>query len=285
MNGHVPSDCLGLTVFCARAGDHNERAMRGAQALGQALSERLGVAATTIGTPEPVLNAGWEKELAAAKPALRALAAQLDALFDKGLTPLCVLSRCAAALASLPVLMRYHPEACVVWLDAHGDLNTPHTTLSGYLGGMALAGPAGLWDSGLGNGLALDNLILVGVRDLDPAEQALADAGRVRVIPPGDGALAKLQSAIGGRPLYVHIDCDVLEPGIVPTDYRVPGGYSLAELHALFRLLAKEQLIGLELAEFEETWAEGGEAVSPQALLNALDPVIAKLAAGRRPAS
>ncbi|WP_444847916.1 arginase family protein [Duganella caerulea] len=45
-------------------------------------------------------------------------------------------SRCAASLATLPVVARHRPDACVVWFDAHADLNTPSTTDSGYLGGM-----------------------------------------------------------------------------------------------------------------------------------------------------
>jgi len=56
-----------------------------------------------------------------------------------------------------------------------GGLNTPDVTTTGYLGGLALAGPAGLWDSGLGSGLKLDQIVLVGQRDLDPYEQELID--------------------------------------------------------------------------------------------------------------
>jgi hypothetical protein len=49
---------IGLTVFRARAGDHNDLAMAGAVAVGAALSRRLGIPAVTIGTPETATNAG-----------------------------------------------------------------------------------------------------------------------------------------------------------------------------------------------------------------------------------
>jgi arginase family enzyme len=246
-----------------------------------ALARRLGIPVTTIGKPATATNAGWASELSAAMPSLLEYSVHLEGLFRDRLVPLSALSRCAVALGSLPVLMRYRPDACVVWFDAHPDLNTPETTTSGYLGGMALAGPAGLWDSGLGNGLPLENIILVGARDLDPAEQVLAESGKVSLIPPKGDYLGRLRTAIAARPVYIHLDCDVLEPGIVPTDYRVPGGFTLAELHAICGLLAENELVGLEIAEFENAWTEGGAPVPPDALLDALDPVISRLGAGR----
>lgn len=273
---------IGLAVYCAHAGDRNALAMAGAMSVGAALSRRLHVPVKTIGTPAAVLHAGWQAELAAAMPDMLELAQHLDDLFRRKQAPLLVLSRCAAALATLPVVARHRPDACVVWFDAHGDLNTPQTSPSGYLGGMALAGPAGLWDSGFGNGLPLASIVLVGARDLDPAEQALVETGLLRLVPPKDDCLAQLRTALGGRPAYVHLDCDVLEPGIVPTDYRVSGGFSLAEMHALCEVLAEVEVIGLEIAEFENAWPGNGAPASPDALLDALEPLVARLGAPAR---
>ena len=59
----------------------------------------------------------------------------------------------------------------MVWFDAHADLNTPSTTPTGYLGGLALSGPLGWWNSGLGAGLQPRNAVLVGVRDVDTHEK------------------------------------------------------------------------------------------------------------------
>src|SRR5947208_10895069 len=126
---------LALTAFRARAGDHNDRAMHGSAAVAADLSRRLRLPATQVGSPEPALNTGWEAELAAALPALRTMSATYDDLFSSGFTPVTALNRCAVALATVPVVARHRPDACVVWLDAHADLNTPWTTASGYLGG------------------------------------------------------------------------------------------------------------------------------------------------------
>lgn len=273
---------ISLAVHCAPTGDHNVLAMAGALSIGAALSQRLGIPPSILGAPGPILHADWKTELAQAMPALSRLAQHLDGLLQRKQAPLLALSRCAAALATLPVVMRHRPDACVVWLDAHGDLNTPQTSISGYLGGMALAGSAGLWDSGLGASLPLASIILVGARDLDPAEQALVDAGAVSLIEAHADCPARLRSALAGRPAYVHIDCDVLAPGIVPTDYRVPGGFTLADLHAVCEVLAESAPVGLEIAEYENAWSENGEPASPAALLDALEPLIAGLASPSR---
>lgn len=269
---------IALTVFQGRAGDHNDWAIPGAAALGRLLSARLGLEPTVIGRPEPALNAGWKQELEAARPALEAMAARYDAVLAGGSRPVTASSRCAVSLATLPPLAKHRPEAWVVWFDAHADLNTPETTPSGYLGGLALSGPAGLWDSGLGCGLDLGRAVLVGARDIDPSERAMIETGRVRWVPPGDGLGASLRDAVGGRPVYVHLDCDVLEPGLVPTDYRPAGGLSLADLRAACGILAMGEVVGLEIAEFENTWGRGGDPVSPAPLLEAIEPLLRGLA-------
>ncbi|WP_249123941.1 arginase family protein [Saccharopolyspora erythraea] len=253
--------------------------MRGSVAVARGLSERFGLPAGHIGSPEPALNTDWRTELDAALPALREMSSAYERLMSGGLAPLTALSRCSVALATLPVVARHRPDACVVWFDAHADLNTPDNTTTGYLGGMALSGAAGLWDSGLGGDLRLDGIVLGGARDVDPPEQALIDGGAVRSVPQGPDLADALRSAIASRPVYFHLDCDVLEPGIVPTDYRVPGGLSLADLHAVSEVVAEGELVGLEIGEFEASWPEGAEPVVPDALLDAMAPMYAALTA------
>jgi arginase family enzyme len=264
-------------VFQGRAGDHNNLAIPAAAAIGAMLSQRLGLTPTVIGKPEPALNTDWRPELEAAMPALKAMAAHYEAILDQGSVPLTALNRCAVALATLPVVAKHRPDAKVVWFDSHADLNTPDTTLTGYLGGLALAGASGLWDSGLGGFLAPENIILVGARDVDPAEQVLIEAGIVRLIPPHAGLVSELRDVIAGRPVYVHLDCDVLNPGIVPTDYRHEGGLSLADLQRAAEAIAQSEVVGLEIAELQHAWEDDGEPVSPALLLDALEPLISRI--------
>jgi arginase len=263
-----------LTIFQGRVGDHNDRAFAGAAAVGAEWQRRLGLGAVTVGTPEPPLNTGWQEELSAAYSTLEEMSLRLDAVYAAGIVPVTALTRCAVALATVPVMARYHPDALVVWFDAHADLQTPDTTTTGYLGGLALSGPMGLWDSGLGSGVRPNHVVLGGARDIDPPERRLIDDGVVRHIPVGPAMVDDLDSAIGDRPVYFHLDCDVLEPGIVPTDYRVPNGMSLDELCSIARRLAENHIVGVEVAEFEGSWPETGRPGDPGPLLDALAPLV-----------
>jgi arginase len=269
---------LALTVFQGRSGDRNPRGMAGALAVGAALEARLGVAAATVGAQAPPLAAGWSEELEAARPGLEALAARLDAVLAAGAPSLIAQGRCAASLATLPVVKRHHPEALIVWFDAHGDCNLPSQSATGYLGGLVLTGAAGLWDTGLGQGLDLADVVLVGARDLDPPELALIAAGAPRLVTAGPNLAERLAAAIGDRPVYVHLDCDVLNPGLVPTEYNAPDGLDFADLRAVCAVLARNRVIGLEIAEFEASFAETGAPGNVGALLDALAPLLERLA-------
>lgn len=270
---------LALTAYQGRVGDHNNLAMPGAVALANSIGARLKLEPVVLGTPEPALNVNWDIELRAAMPGLRTLQDRFEQVLARGQTSIAVFNRCAASLASLPVVARHFPGSVIVWFDAHADLNTPDASITGYLGGLALSGPAGLWDSGLGDGYSLENVILVGQRDLDPYESALIESEQIALVRPGPDLAERLTAAVGGCPAYVHIDCDVLEPGIVPTDYVIPDGLTLDDLRAAAEALARGTLLGLEVTEFQYSFTEGGDPASPEQLVDALMPMIGALAA------
>lgn len=141
----------------------------------------------------------------------------------------------------------YGPGARIglVWLDAHGDFNTPHTTLTGSLGGMPAAVCAGLghpeWRerAHIRAPLPTDRIVLVDVRNLDEAEGALIRATDVRVAAPAPGfpgeelgpAIARLAERTDV--LYLHIDADILDQSLVPNHITAePNGPSMAQVQA-----------------------------------------------------
>lgn len=259
-----------VTHFAGRAGDHNNRAMAASPRLAAALAARFNTSPTVIGTPQPALSTIWNAELDAARDELTQMHEHYQQVLSQGQIPVTALSRCAVALSTLPAVAETHPHAVVVWLDAHADINTPENTTTGYLGGLALAGPLGLWESGLGAGLAAKNTILAGVRDIDPPEATLIETTDLTLVAPGPRFGERLQTAVAGRPVYIHIDCDVLDPGIVPTDYHVSGGLTLTDLHNAAIALSDSAIVGIEIGELET--ATHDEDLTP--LLNAIAPIL-----------
>ncbi|RMI05035.1 arginase family protein [Cellulomonas triticagri] len=268
---------VALVQFTGTAGDRNPDGAAGARLLARALAARLGVEAVPVGRERPRLGGTWDAELAAARTDLEAVAERFRVVLAAGAAPVAAINRCAVALATVPVVAQARADAVVVWFDGHGDVHTPATTTSGYLGGLALAGPLGLWASGLGAGLTPDRAVLVGARDLDPPERALVDSTALTLVPPGPDVAEAVAVAVAGRPVFVHVDCDVLEPGIVPTEYDVPGGLSLEDLRRCCAALARTEVVGVEVGEVESR--TGDENLT--GLVDALGPVLD--AAGARP--
>jgi arginase len=263
-----------LTTYLGRAGDRNPFATAGSAVLGRALAEQLGLDERIVGEPTAPLNVKWDGELAAAHPELSALSATYDRLLTAKRVPLSVMGRCAAGIATIPVVARHRPDACVVWFDAHGDCNTPTSVPNPYLGGMVISGAAGMWDTGFGGGLKLTNVVLVGSRDLDPDEMALIESGAPALVRVGAHLPGRLSETIAGRPVYVHLDCDVLEPGLVPTEYLSPNGLQFEDLRAACEVLVQHDVVGFEIAEFQTKRDETEPDASPDGLLEALVPLL-----------
>jgi len=133
----------------------------------------------------------------------------------------------------------------LVWFDAHGDFNTPRTTLSGMLGGMPVAVCAGLahptWRqrSHIVAPLPTDRILMVDVRNLDPPEAQLIHATDVAIAAAAPGfpgtELEPAVAALAERCdlLYLHVDSDILDARFVPNHgTRTPNGPNLSQVQA-----------------------------------------------------
>jgi arginase len=142
--------------------------------------------------------------------------------------PLLLSGDCPTARGAVAGLQRRYRDVAVVWLDAHGDFNTPAITISGYLGGMALALLTGRAPelSGVTFGLrpVVDtDIVLADARDLDPAERDALAASRVRRVPADPAAITSALSKLGRTPVYLHLDVDVIDSAQLP-GLRFPSG-------------------------------------------------------------
>ncbi len=257
-----------LIVSQGRIADRTVGAIRGAELTAQALARITGLKPTFIGTPSPAKQDDWRQSLLEAGETLQALQSVVDAVLKRGQKPLMVANTCSASLATLPLVARRHPDAVILWIDAHGDFNTPETTQSRYLGGMVLAAACGLWQSGHGDGLNPAQVVIVGARDVDTAEAALLARAGVRLLSPAEATPAAILAAIGDAPVWVHVDWDALEPNHVPAAYAIADGLQPQAVKAIFEALPKERIAGIELAEFE---ASGNPALDASALDIILD--------------
>lgn len=107
---------------------------------------------------------------------------------------------------------------------------------------------------------------------MNPPEQKRIDSGQIALVRTGPGLGRRLAEAIDGRRVYVHPDCDVLDAGLIATEYQSPNGLSYADLREAFETLAEHDVLGLEIAEYEDCWPDG-EPNNSDRLLDAIWPV------------
>jgi arginase len=157
-----------------------------------------------------------------------------------GSFPLVLAGNCNTAVGTVAGL-GLGDDVAVLWFDAHGDFNTPETTLGGFLDGMALAILTGRCWTGMARGVPgfhpapEANTCLLGARDLDPLEREALAASRVEVLRPSalpselEGVIRRL--ARPARRAYLHVDLDVLDPreGRV-NQFAAPDGLSVPDL-------------------------------------------------------
>jgi arginase len=225
---------LRVTCLRGRTSDRTDGAGAGAQALAERLGGRV------LGEPSPGRPRDWSEDLPDARPVLELAAAEISAALDQGELPLLTASDCTICIATLPTVARRAPGVRFLWIDAHGDFNTPETTPSGFLGGMCLGAACGRWDTGWPDTIDPATVSFLGVRDLDPGERAEVEAAGVGTGVPEQG------------PVYVHLDVDGLDPSVLPVQFPVPGGLQAGEVQdVLAALVASGRLVGLEVTAFE----------------------------------
>ena len=210
----------------------------------------------------------------------RALAERVSATVANGDFPLILAGNCGSSLGTVSGVRAATPndpsDVGVIWLDAHADFNTPDTTTSGFLDGTALATLTGqCWQAltaSIPGFLPVSDahVVLVGARDLDPAEEAALARSRVARVEAARmqaaGAEAALDDALTALArrvsrVYLHIDLDVHEPAEARANqYAVPGGLSPSTVRELVRVVAgRFRIAAAALTAYDPSFdADGG---------------------------
>jgi arginase len=184
---------------------------------------------------------------------------------EQGYLPLVLGGDHSVALGTVGGLARVYGIGGAIWIDAHGDLNTPATSPSGNVHGMVLAAALGLAGSEFESdawplpAIAPDRVALVGTRALDDGERAaLRDIGaRVYTMSHIDrigverAIRESLAHVAGSGFLHVSVDMDAIDPDVAPgVGTPVRGGLSYREAHLAMELLSESGLVGsLEVVE------------------------------------
>ncbi|HJX49730.1 MAG TPA: arginase [Gaiellaceae bacterium] len=246
-----------------RGVDMGPSAIRYAE-LRQHLIEKIGIAVEDVGNVHAPIPESTEvgDEHARFLPQILDLCDRVAKLVAdarrKGATPLVLGGDHSIALGTLVGMASSHGPGGVVWVDAHGDLNTPESSPSGNVHGMVLAaalglcGPAFEYDGWTLPAVEAGRISLVGVRSLDDGERELlgrlnakvftmSEIDRVGIEPCMREALAH---ASGSNFVHVSLDMDVIDPEHAPgVGTPVRGGLSYREAHLAMEIVAESGIV------------------------------------------
>lgn len=194
----------------------------------------------------------------------------VEEAMEDGSIPITIGGDHSLAIGSLAGVSSYYrkrqEEFGLVWFDAHGDINTPETTHSGNVHGMPFAVALGYGDKRLVNlgGFApkVDpkKAVLIGIRDLDPAEREMITTSGITAFSMRDidhmglGRVSELGiGAIGPdvAGLHVSFDIDVMDPDVAPgVSTPSPGGLNYRESSLALTFLAETEMVrSIDIAE------------------------------------
>jgi arginase len=229
--------------------------------------QRLGIEATEIeiNVPKTVC---WGDRHDAAKcvPEIMAVSQEValavEQALENGTVPVTIGGDHSLAIGSIAGVSsrfrRLKQNFGLIWFDAHGDINTPNTSLSGNVHGMPFAVSLGLGDPRLVNLLGFAPKIepkraaLIGIRDLDDGERELINQSGITPFTMSDidhhglativdAAVAAVKDVSG---IHVSFDIDVIDPDVAPgVSTKAPGGLNYRESHFALELIAESGLI------------------------------------------
>jgi arginase len=194
-------------------------------------------------------------EIATSFAIMRGVAQRVGEARRSGAFPLVLSGNCSTAVGTVAGLDP--ASTAVAWFDSHGDFNTPDTTTSGFLDGMALAILTGRCWTGMSAGVpgfspvADERVVLIGARDFDDLEAAALARSGVSLVGPSDartsgrtgtGALVSAVTAAARTTphMYMHIDLDVIEPSAARANaLAAPGGLTPVELRGAIEVIGR----------------------------------------------
>jgi len=218
----------------------------------------------------------------------QAVAEVVGAHARQGELPLTLGGDHSLAMGTISGVLSAHPDACVVWVDAHADINTPATSASGNIHGMPVAFLLGIAGelpkssppadpepfSWIKPVLRPDRIVYIGLRDVDAGEKKILREHGIRAFSMhevdryGIGRVVEMAlkhvNPDGTRPIHLSFDVDALDPSVAPsTGTPVRGGLTFREGHYICEAIAETGLlVGLDIMEVNPSLGSSDADVS-----------------------
>ncbi|HSK75220.1 MAG TPA: arginase family protein [Thermoanaerobaculia bacterium] len=199
----------------------------------------------------------------------RSLARAVASAHSRQRFPLVLSGGCLSAVGVVTGIERLGRDLGIVWIDAHGDFNTPESTPSGYWDGMALAAVCGRSLPEVFKPVELRpvhfrNVVHLGGRAFDPPEVEDFERLNVTVVPPQaiceEPTLQEIRRVTAGKELYLHIDLDGLDPTDAPAvSFPVPNGPSLEDVLRCLEVLERPAAMTFSSMCFDRVDEEHGK--------------------------
>ncbi|PBK78763.1 arginase [Armillaria solidipes] len=177
----------------------------------------------------------------------------------RGELPLTLGGDHSLAMGTISGTLGTHPNACVIWIDAHTDINTPETTDSGNIHGMPVSFLLGLgakvpefgWIKPL---LKAERLVYIGLRDIDSGEKRILRENKIKAFSMhevdkyGIGKVVEMAldhvNPKRDLPIHLSFDIDALDPSVAPsTGTPVRGGLTFREGHYICEAISETGLL------------------------------------------
>lgn len=204
----------------------------------------------------------------------RRLRANMLAALERGTYPVVIGGDHSCAMGSLAALGEFYgaEDVAVVYIDAHTDINTEQTSVTGCIHGMDLAAACGLCCGALTVGknrvnLHGENLHIIGARSIDPPEYGILEQVGARLHTAQEvrergleAVLAEVLSALSGKRVHISFDVDSLDPSeFSATGYNIPDGLTLAQVGRILKaVLDTGRTCSLECVEYNPVLDPGG---------------------------
>ncbi|KAF8201773.1 arginase [Pholiota molesta] len=191
----------------------------------------------------------------------------------KGELPVTLGGDHSLAMGTISGTLSKYPDACVVWVDAHADINTAETTESGNIHGMPVSFLMGLGEkvdvfSWVQSVLKPENLVYIGLRDVDAGEKKILRDNKIKAFSMhevdryGIGKVVEMAldhiNPDRNKPIHLSFDVDALDPSVAPsTGTPVRGGLTFREGHYICEAIHETGLlVALDMVEVNPSLAD-----------------------------